>query len=422
MTDGDAKVDDGAPVAEAGRWGALSSLKILDFTQALSGPFCTQILADHGAQVLKIEPMDGGDITRSTGPFHPDDRDRKYSGYFQSINRNKKSMAIDLKSDKGREIIMEILPHFDVVVENFRLGVMDKLGLSYEAIRKRKPSIIYATVRGFGDSRSSESPYANWPAYDPVAQAMGGVSGVTGPDEDHPTKIGVSIGDIVPGLYLAIGVLAAVLKARETGHGQFVDVAMVDAVLAASERIVYQFHFGKKVAKAEGNRSPNLSPNGFFPAKDGHVAIAATTQRFFQDLCEALGCTELLADPDYMSFEGRATNRHRLTAQIENITSRYTKAELIRLLGGKVPFGPVYDMADIAEDEHFAVREMLPKVDYPEIHDTIRLAGVPVKLSETPGRIKHRAPLHGEHGAEFLMSAGFSEDEIRAYRAAHIIK
>lgn len=401
--------------------GSLAGLRVLDFTQALAGPFCTQILADHGAEVIKIEAPGVGDITRNTGPFHRDDKDRVYSGYFTSVNRNKKSLALDLKSDEGRKLLLAMLPEFDVVVENFRAGVMDRLGLSYEVLRDINPRLVYATVRGFGDPRTGDSPYKNWPAYDVVAQAMGGISGVTGPGPGQPTKIGPGVGDTVPALYLTIGILAAVLKARADGKGQFVDVSMVDAVLAVSERIVYQMYFGDVVARPEGNHQPMLSPFGFFPVRDGHVAIAATTDHFFRTLCAALGAEELAENPAYATMTLRMQNRLPLIDDLAKVTVNFTKTEMNALLGGQVPFGPVYDMADIAADAHFAARDMLVPVELEGIDDPIRIAGVPVKLSETPGGVYRRGPLLGEHTDEILARAGYDSDNINRWRAAGIV-
>ena len=242
--------------------GPLKGVKILDFTQALAGPFCTQNLADLGAQVVKVEALDGGDLSRGAGPFHEADPDHRYSGYFQSINRGKRSIGVDLKSPAGVELIKRLVPQFDVVVENFRVGVMDRLGLSYETLAAIHPSLVYAAVRGFGDPRTGKSPYGDWPAFDVVAQAMGGMMGITGLAGGQPIKIGPGVGDTVPALYLALGIVSAVLHARQTGEGQFLDVAMADAVLGVCERIVHQYSFGHQTPGPEGNHHPFLLPFG----------------------------------------------------------------------------------------------------------------------------------------------------------------
>ena len=201
-------------------FGALSDIKIIDLTQMLAGPYGTMMLADHGAEVIKVESP-SGDMTRPGGPFHPDDREKTHGGYFQSVNRNKKSIVLDLKTDAGRSALKTLIKDADAITENFRAGVMDKLGLSYESLREINPKLVYGTLRGFGDPRTGASPYVDWPAFDVVAQAMGGIMGITGPDADHPTKVGPGVGDIIPGMMLAFGVLSAIHHARRTGQGQF---------------------------------------------------------------------------------------------------------------------------------------------------------------------------------------------------------
>lgn len=403
-------------------WGALQSLRVLDLTQALAGPYCTQMLADHGAEVVKVEPPVSGDLGRTTGPYHEADTDHVNSGYFHSINRNKKSIVIDLKRPEGRDLILDLVPQYDVVVENFRSGVMDRLGLGYEVLRERNPKLIYAAVRGFGDPRGGESPYADWPAFDVVAQAMGGIAGITGRSAGEPMKVGPGVGDIVPALYLTIGILSAVIRARETGLGQFVDVSMVDAVLALSERIVHQWSFGKKIAGPEGNFHPLMSPFGFYPAQDGHVALAAVSQDFFKILCSALGAPELPEIEAYGSQQARSTAGRQLDLIIADLTSRFTRAELTERLGGRMPFGPVYTMTEIAGDPHFSARDMIVPVTIPGIPETLHIVGVPIKMSETPGRVARRGPRQGEHSDEVLRAAGFAREQIESWRTSGVIR
>jgi crotonobetainyl-CoA:carnitine CoA-transferase CaiB-like acyl-CoA transferase len=402
--------------------GALAGIRVLDLTQALSGPFCTQILADHGAEVIKIEPPESGDMARLSGPYHSADIDHTESGYFHSINRNKKSVIINLKAPAGRDIFLRMLPSFDVVVENFRTGVMDRLGLSYELLRERHPRLVYGAIRGFGDPRTGASPYADWPAFDVVAQAMGGMMAITGPDASHPTKVGPGVGDTIPALYLTIGILAAVLRARETGRGQFVDVSMVDAILAVSERIVHQMSFGKVIAEPEGNHHPFIAPFGIFPASDGHIALACPSDRFFADFCHALGASELLENQNFATQAGRRTHRQEAITAVSDLTARFSKAELKARLGGKVPFGPVYTMTEILEDPHFSARGMVAEINCPPIPETMRIAGVPMKFTDTPGGVYRQAPRQGEHTNEVLLSVGFTSEDLVALREQHAIQ
>jgi crotonobetainyl-CoA:carnitine CoA-transferase CaiB-like acyl-CoA transferase len=401
--------------------GALSGLRVVDLTQMLAGPFCTQILADHGAEVIKVEAL-SGDGTRITGPFREDDTLQELGGYFQSVNRNKRSIAIDLKSAKGHEIVRKLIDSADIVVENFRAGVMDRLGLSYEVLRETNPRLVYGAVRGFGDPRSGESPYAHWPAYDVVSQAMGGMMGITGPDRDTPTKIGPGIGDTVPALMLCIGILAAVHRARASGQGQFVDVAMTDCVLAVCERIVYQTSYSGTVPGPEGNHHPLLCPFGLFRASDGHVSIGCAHDAFWGKLALAIGRPELITDEAYATNVARVRNAQLVIQAVEAFTSVRTKGEIAQCLGGKVPFGPVYTSAEIFEDPHFKVREMLVDVQQPGSATPAKIAGVPIKLSSTPGGIRRRAPILGEHTDEILMAEGYAKEDIEAMRSAGAIR
>ncbi|WP_454753630.1 CaiB/BaiF CoA transferase family protein [Cupriavidus necator] len=401
--------------------GALAGLRVVDLTQMLAGPFCTQILADHGADVIKVEAMTG-DGTRITGPFREDDTLREFGGYFQSVNRNKRSIAVDLKTEAGREIVRKLIDHADIVVENFRAGVMERLGLSFETLRQTNPRLVYGTVRGFGDPRSGASPYAHWPAYDVVSQAMGGMMGITGPDRDTPTKIGPGVGDTVPALMLCIGILAAVHRARDTGEGQFVDVAMTDAVLAMCERIVYQTSYTGTVPAPEGNRHPLLCPFGVFRARDGYVSIACATDAFWEKLAIAIGHPEMGTDEAFATNAARVQNAQRVIDAIEAFTAQRTKEELAQCLGGKVPFGPVYTSAEIFEDEHYRVRDMLVDVEQPGSAVPVKIAGVPIKLSSTPGSIRQRAPMLGEHTEEILLATGYGKNEIESMRGAGAIR
>jgi crotonobetainyl-CoA:carnitine CoA-transferase CaiB-like acyl-CoA transferase len=402
--------------------GPLKGLKVLDFTQALAGPFCTQQLCDLGAEVVKVEALDGGDLTRSSGPFHEADVEHRYSGYFQSINRGKKSIAVDLKSPAGVELIKRLIPDFDVVVENFRVGVMDRLGLAYETLAALNPRLVYATIRGFGDPRTGASPYAEWPAYDVVAQAMGGMMGITGLAGGTPIKIGPGVGDTVPALYLALGVVSAVLHARATGEGQFIDVAMTDAVLGVCERIVHQYSFGHLVPGPEGNHHPFLLPFGVYPAADGFVAIACPGDEFFRRLCHALGAADMLEDPAFATPRVRAANREAVIERLSQLTASFTKAELQERLGGVAPFGPVKDIDEIAHDAHFAARGMLAEIECPGFPEPMRIAGQPIKLTRTPSAVRRRAPDLGEDTEAVLLAHGATDEDIARWRSAGAIR
>ncbi|MGH2522915.1 MAG: CaiB/BaiF CoA transferase family protein [Anaerolineales bacterium] len=400
--------------------GALNNLRVIDLTQMLAGPICTQVLADHGAQVIKVESL-AGDGIRSAGPFRPDDELRAFGGYFQSVNRNKYSIALDLKQPQGRQLLQRLIKDADVIVENFRAGVMERLGLGYEQLCKSNPRLVYATIRGFGDPRSGESPYAQWPAYDVVAQAMGGIMSITGAAGGNPTKIGPGIGDIVPGLMLGIGILAAVHHAQRTGRGQFVDVAMTDSVLALCERIVYQQSYEGRTPGPEGNHHPLLCPFGLFPARDGWVSIACPDEKLWAQLACIIDRPEMADDPRFATNPARVANSTEVISAVEEFTRRHTKAELAQQLGGITPFGPVYTAQDIFADPHFAKREMLVEVEHPGCSEPVQIAGVPIKLSETPGGVRRRAPLLGEHTDAVLQELNLTVNEIAQLRALRIV-
>lgn len=397
-------------------FGALDGVRVIDFTQMLAGPFCTQLLADQGAEVIKIEPVDGEE-SRTAGPFRPEDGLRAFGGYFASVNRNKRSIGLNLKDPGARDLALQLVDSADVVVENYRAGVMDRLGLSYETLRERNPRLVYAAIRGFGDPRTGKSPYSDWPAFDVVAQAMGGLMQINGPDADTPLKVGPGVGDLYPATLCAFGIASALLRAARTGRGQFVDVSMVDAVLALCERTVHQNSFQDLVPHPEGNRHPLLSPFGLFRAKDGFITLAAHFDDWWSKLCLLIDRADLVTDPRTATLPARVENRDFVYEQLELYTTRHTKRELASVLGGKIPFGPVNNVAEIMADPHFAARDMLVKVDHPGLDRPMAIAGIPLKMTETPGRVGRRAPLAGEHTDEILREIGVSADRLDSLRA-----
>lgn len=400
--------------------GALAGLRVLDLTQMLAGPYCTMMLADQGADVVKIEPI-GGDPTRTFGPFDPSDNRRHFGGYFQSTNRNKKSIAIDLKAEEGKAIFRRLARDTDVVAENFRAGVMDRLGLSYESLAQANPRLVYGALRGFGDPRTGESPYVDWPAFDVVAQAMGGPMGITGPDADTPMKIGPGIGDIVPAMQTAFAIVAAVWHAARTGEGQFVDVAMYDGNVALAERIIYQHAYDGTVPGPEGNHHPLLCPFGIFKAKDGWVTVACPRDSFWAVLVEIMESPDLATDPRFATNDARLENADRTNRLVEDWTSRHTKEELKGILGGRVPFGPVHTVADIYADPHLAARDMLKRVEHPGVDRPVTIANTPIRMTRTNFGIRERAPIVGEHTDARLQAAGFTTDYIADARARGIV-
>jgi len=305
------------------RNGPLADLTIIDCTMALAGPFGTALLGDLGADVIKIEPPHG-DGSRSVPPLPPDYAHAgaepaagvDYGGYFASINRNKRSVVLDLKDPQDRERLLRLCEQADAVVENMRVGVMDKLGTGYDAVRLRNPQIVYAAIRGFGDPRTGASPYAHWPAYDIVAQSMSGHAHITGPAGGVGYPSGVSVGDIYPGTLMALGVVSAVHHARATGIGQFLDVGMYDAMLAFTETVIANYGYAQTELGSRGQHHPNLMPFGIFPAQDGGIAIAAPGPGHWAALCEAMQRPELIDDERCRNVYLRKRNQIFVEAQI----------------------------------------------------------------------------------------------------------
>lgn len=403
--------------------GALDGLIVVDLTRALAGPYCSMLLADQGAEVIKVEALDIGDGTRTMPPFPPELADRKpFGGYFQSVNRNKKSIVIDLKTEAGKEIIRTLVESADVLIENFRSGVMENLNLSYESLAKINPKLVYAAIRGFGDSRTGESPYSKWPAYDVIAQAMGGMMSITGLKGTEPTKVGPGVGDLIPATMAAFGIMSALYHANKTGEGQFIDVAMYDTVMAMCERIVPQYSYTGEVPGLEGNANPTLCPFGIFPATDGFVSIACPGENFWTLLCKEMGKEDLIADERFRSNYHRVQHMAEVISIVSDWTRTLSKKELTAKLGGKVPFGPVQDAKDLFEDPHVKARDMLTEIEHPKAAKKYHITNTPIKMTKTQGGIRTRAPLLGEHTKEVLGAFGYDEDTIKTLTEKNIIQ
>jgi len=386
------------------RTGPLSDLRILDLTQALAGPFCTMLLADLGADVIKVEPP-RGDMARYLGP-HPEDREGcDYGGYFASINRNKRSIVLDLKTEADRDTFLRLVDTVDAVVENARVGVMDRLGVGYETLRARQPRLVYGAIRGFGDPRTGESPYADWPAFDIVAQSMGGIVGTTGPRGSRGMPCGASVGDLFPGALAALGIVSAVHAARRTGEGQFVDVAMYDAVLSLCENIVYKYAAAGHVEHPKGFGHPALCPFDIYETRDGAAAIAAPMEPQWKLLCDIIERPELVDDGRSCNVFERVANRDFVNDAILSWTRTRSTREVVAALARQVPVGPVNTAADIFADPHARVRGMLVEVEQPGSNRPITLAGPAIKLTGTPSGIYRRPPRVGEHTEEVLAEA-----------------
>ncbi len=402
----------GAPVG-----GALEGVRVIDLTMMLAGPYASMMLADQGADVIKVEPP-GGDNTRRIGPHLPGalvQEQGGYGSYFASINRNKRSIVLDLKSTAGLAALKRMIATSDILIENFRYGVMERLGLDDATLTDLNPRLVHASVRGFGDAAGGVSPYRDWPAYDPVSQAMGGIMGITGPvPGGAPTKIGPGIGDIAPAMFAAFGAVAALYRAQRTGQGDRVDISMVDSVLALCERMIYQYSATGVSPGPEGNGHPLLCPFGIFEAADGYLTLGIPNDKFWAIFTDLIGRPELATDPDFATNPSRIANATRTMAAVSDWTRARTRAQISEVLGGHVPFAPVMTAEDIFSDPHFQARTMLSDVAVPGTGDRLQIANTPVRMEHATAGVRTQAPLIDEHAEEILGEFGFTADDIAA--------
>ncbi len=381
--------------------GPLQGIRILDCTQAIAGPWSTMMLGDLGADVIKVEAP-RGDLQRPMAPYTREDQERSYGGSFSTYNRNKRGIVLDLTDANDRAKFLDLVESADAVVENMRAGVMDGLGLGWETLRERNPRLVYGAIRGFGDPRTGESPHAEWPAYDVIAQAMGGLVAQNGNGPNDRVQVGPFIGDIYPGTIGAMGVLAALFHAQRTGEGQFVDVAMVDSIMALAEMGVMRYSYlGRPDTPPSGNRSDFAVPFDVFETKDGSMAIAAPTDKHWQELATAMGHPEWGLDEDKATIRARVLNREPIDQALTEWARQRKNNEILDLIGGKVPCGPVNLPGDLFSDQHVQAREMLVAVDQPSGRPIVQVAS-PIKMTATPTGVHRRAPRLGEHTDEVL--------------------
>ncbi|MCF2597070.1 CaiB/BaiF CoA transferase family protein [Pseudoflavonifractor phocaeensis] len=381
---------------------ALSGVRVLDFTQVLAGPFCTMNLADFGAEVIKIERPGTGDGSRIFGPFV-----NGQSGYYTLVNRGKKGITLDLK--RGKDIIYDMVKKCDIVVENFKPGVMDKLGYSYEKLKEINPGIIYCSISGFGQ----DSPMRDLPAYDIVAQGMSGMMSITGYPDTPPARVGSSLGDVSAGLYAVTAILVALYNRERTGKGQYVDVALLDSVFAFVETNVVRYTIGGVHPTRVGARHPLSAPFDIYRCKDAHVIIAVASDPHFAKLCEMIGQPDLIKDPKFDSDPHRSENDVELKAILEKFFADYTVAEAIEMMQARsIPCGPLCTVDEACENPSILKREMLVEIDQPGM-GKVKITGNPMKLSETPADPRHPAPLLGQDTKEVLHDIfGYSDEQI----------
>lgn len=392
---------------------SLSGIKVLDLSRVLAGPYCSMLLADHGAEVVKVEQPGKGDDTRAFGPPFV----KGESAYFLSINRGKKSITVDLKTDQGKEIVRRLAEKADVILENFRPGVADKLGVGYEAVKAFNPRVVYASVSGFG----ATGPDRLKPGYDLMIQGMGGLMSITGPAGEMPGKVGASISDILAGIYAFQGILLALFHRERTGKGQRVDISMLDSVVSVLTHQAQNYFTTGKAPVRRGNRHPSICPYETFTASDGYVNIAVGNDKLWQSFCDLIGRPELKSDPRFLTNPKRVENHDALFPILNEIVKTRTTAEwLAALERAEIPAGPILDLEAVLNLPQIRAREMVVEVDHPSI-GKLKLSGIPVKLSESAGRITTAPPLLGQHTDEVLAGLGYAPGEIAELRRGKAI-
>ena len=396
-------------IQEAVSTGALKGLKVLDLTRVLAGPFCTMLLGDMGAEIIKIEEPGKGDDTRGYPPFLDG-----HSAYFANLNRNKQSITLDLKNPAAKETFMQLVEAVDVVIENYKPGTMDKLGLSYAKAKERNPRIVYASISGFGQY----GPYKDRPGYDIIGQAMGGLMSVTGWPDSPPTRTGTAMGDILGGLNCCIGILAALRSRDATGVGQHVDVALVDSVVSSMETIIQLYLVDQRVPQRIGNRYEFIYPYDSFQAADGWVVIGVGGDEVWKRFCQATGLTALLDDATLATNRERVVNNARLKVAVTEWTATRNVADIVELLlAHSVPCSPIYSVDQLANDPHIAgAREMIVEMDHPA-RGKMKVINNPIKFSDTKTAIRSTSPQLGQHTAQVMAEVlGLSAGQIEALK------
>jgi len=383
---------------------ALEGVKILDLTRVLAGPYATMILGDLGAEIIKVEIPVIGDDSRHFGPFINGE-----SAYFMSLNRNKRSMTLNLKTEEGKTIFKRFIEKVDVIVENFKPGTMDKLGLGYDVLKKINPQIIFASSSGFGQT----GPYSKKAAYDGVIQAMSGIMSITGQEGGEPTRVGPSIGDITAGLFTAIGILTALQSRNTNGKGQMVDIAMLDCQVAILENAIARYLVSGDIPKPIGNRHSSIVPFEPFEASDGSLMIAVGNDLLWQKFCTAMNRKALAEDERFKTNLKRNENYTQLKEIIAEEIQKKSIGQWQSIFDqAGVPCGPINTIDAVVSNEQVKAREMIVDIDHPKAGRT-QIPGIPIKMSETPGRIQRPAPELGEH-TEILLKEYLSmeDDEI----------
>lgn len=392
----------------------LEGIRIVDLTRFLAGPYCTMELADFGAEVIKVEPLEGDHSRYQT--LRPDLVGNSY--FFAAANRNKRSIAINLSVAEGREIVRRLASNADVVIENFRPGVMARMGLGAHVLREENPRLIYCGISGFGQT----GPYSDRPGFDQVAQGMSGFMSITGQEPTGPTRAGIALADLVCAMTACRGILLALLARARTGRGQEVYVAILDSMVALltwSAGMYFETGVPPGVA---GNHHPLAAPFGVYQAKDGPFNLAAGNEVMWRRLCDAIGLPDVAHDPRFATVNDRVAHRQELNAILNDAFRTRTAAEWVEYLNARgVACGPIYNLAEVFRDPQVLHQGMLVEMPHP-VHGRVKLIGIPIKMSETPGQIRRPPPLLGEHTDEVLREAGYTAEEIGRLHASGVVR
>jgi crotonobetainyl-CoA:carnitine CoA-transferase CaiB-like acyl-CoA transferase len=389
--------------------GTLDGILVVDLTRVLAGPFCTMHLADMGADVVKIEEPGSGDDSRAWAPFI-----NEWSTYFVGINRGKKSVALDLKTPAGSDVLRRLLARADVLIENIRPGSLEKLGFGYEAVKAWNPGLVYCSISGYGQT----GPRHDLPGYDPIVQAESGLMEATGFPDGAGVRVPIALTDYFAGLYAHVAIMHALYDRTRTGLGQFIDIALLDSLFSTlSNQTGISQATGKPPARV-GNDHPSVAPNEVFQAKDGRLMVSAANARLWTKLCAAIGTPGLAADARFQSNTDRLRNRDAMRVELEQAFSAYTVAELIETLRQVgVPCGRLRTVTETLADPQLAAREMVMEIANPELNG-FKVPSLPIKLSRTPGSPARYVPKLGEHTADVLRTLGYSDHEITAIVSA----
>ena len=393
---------------------ALDGIRVLDLTRALAGPFCTLMLGDNGADVIKVEIPGSGDDTRKWGPPFIGEE----SAYYLSINRNKRSLTLNLQDAQAQEVFMKLAQDIDVVVENFTPGVMGRFGLDYDAVKAVNPKVVYCSISGFGQ----DGPYRNRPAYDQIMQGVGGLMSITGEPDGEPQKIGIAVTDIGAGMWSAFAIMAALNHRGKTGEGQYIDISMLDAQVAWLTYQAAFFFANGEAPKRMGAAHPTLVPYQAFMCKDGkYINVAVGSERIWERFCQGMEREDLKDHPDYATNSVRVNNRGAMVSMLQEIFLTRPVAEWVKALqAANVPCGPINDLADVFADPQVLARNMYLEMAHPTL-GSIKQTGLPIKFSLTPGGLDRHPPLLGEHNQEILKSLGYSEADVQSLMAQSVI-